>query len=66
MNNIKLRDARRILKANGYTLAYVNGSHYHFFNNTGRRITLPFHISRSNECSKTIWNKTVKEYNIKY
>ena len=66
MNDIRLKDATRILKKNGYVLEYVNGSHYQFFNKNRRRITLPFHVNRKNSCSAVIWNKIVKEYNIKY
>lgn len=32
MTNIKLRDAERILKKNGYTRAYISGDHYHYTN----------------------------------
>ena len=36
MTNIKLRDAERILKKNGWTRAYISGDHYHYTNGKRR------------------------------
>lgn len=65
MNGIKLRDARRILKANGYELAYVNGNH-HMYCKGSHKIAIPFHVNRSNECSGKLWKAICKQNNIQY
>lgn len=64
MNDIKLRDATRILKKNGYTLNRIVGDHYHYYNDNNRRLTLVFHMKRNNSCPWVIWKRTVKEYQI--
>lgn len=64
MNDIKLRDAQKILKANGYTLAYVNGDHRTYFKEGNPKIVLPFHMNRSNECPYPIWRKACKRNGI--
>jgi predicted RNA binding protein YcfA (HicA-like mRNA interferase family) len=66
MNDIKLRDANKILKKNGYTLNRIVGDHYHYYNNNNRRLTLVFHMKRDNSCPGAIWKKTCKQHNIKY
>ena len=63
MTNIKLRDAERILKKNGWTRAYISGDHYHYTNGK-RRLQLPFHVNRGYECNARIWKARCKEYNI--
>lgn len=64
MNDIKLRDARKILKANGYELSYVNGDHYAFCREGSPKIVLPFHVKRGFECSYPIWRKACKRNGI--
>ena len=63
MTNIKLRDAERILKKNGWTRAYISGDHYHYTNGK-RRLQLPFHVNRGFECNARIWKARCKEYDI--
>lgn len=64
MNNIKWRDAVRILKKNGYYYSYTRGDHAYFFDAKKQRITLPFHVKRGNECPYGIWIKEVKRKNL--
>lgn len=66
MNDIKLRDANKILKKNGFELRRVSGDHWHYYNAQNQRLTLVFHMNRDNACPFPIWNKMVKKYNIKY
>ena len=66
MNDIKFRDANRILKKNGYTLMYVRGDHHNYVGPDGQRIVLPFHKNRNNECGHNIWTRTCRQYSIKY
>lgn len=66
MNDIRLKDATRILKKNGYTLNRVSGDHYTYKNESGRPLLLVFHMKRGNSCPYPIWNKMVKKHNIKY
>lgn len=66
MNGIRLKDATRILKKNGYTLDRVSGDHYTYKNESGRPLLLVFHMKRGNSCPYPIWNKMVKKHNIKY
>ena len=63
LTNIKLRDAERILKKNGWTRAYISGDYYHYTNGK-RRLQLPFHVNRGYECNARIWKARCKEYNI--
>lgn len=66
MNDIRLKDATRILKKNCYTLNRVSGDHYTYKNESGRPLLLVFHMKRGNSCPYPIWNKMVKKHNIKY
>lgn len=65
MNDVKLRDAKKILKKNNFEFGYVNGDHWHFFRDN-QRLTLVFHVNRGNACPYPIWSKNCKKYNIKY
>lgn len=66
MNDIRLKDATRILKKNNFTLGYIRGDHYNYFDTGGTRLVLVFHMNRSNSCPGAIWKKTCKQHNIKY
>ena len=66
MNDIRLKDATRILKKNGYTLNRVSGDHYTYKNESGRPLLLVFHMKRGNSCPGAIWKKTCKQHNIEY
>lgn len=66
MNDIKLRDANKILKKNGFELRRVSGDHRHYYNAQNQRLTLVFHMNRGNSCPAAIWKKTCKQHNIKY
>ena len=66
MNDIKLRDAKKILKKNNFEFGYINGDHYNWFDNNGKRLTLVFHMNRGNACPYPIWSKACKQHNIKY
>ena len=65
MNDIRLKDATRILKKNGYILDRISGDHY-IYKRDNRPLLLVFHMNRDNSCPFPIWNKMVKKYNIKY
>lgn len=65
MNDIKLRDANKILKKNGYTLDRISGDHY-IYKRDSRPLLLVFHMNRGNVCPWPIWNKMGKKHNIKY
>lgn len=64
MNDVKYRDAVKILKKNGYIHQYQTGDHHIFSNSDGRKITLPFHKNRNNECSGFLFMKEVKRKNL--
>lgn len=66
MNDIRLKDATRILKKNGYTLNRIVGDHYTYKKKSGRPLLLVFHMKRSNSCPGAIWKKTCKQHNIEY
>ncbi len=66
MNDIRLKDATRILKKNGYTLNRIVGDHYTYRNANNRPLLLVFYMNRSNSCPGAIWKKTCKKHNIQY
>ena len=65
MNDIKLRDATRILKKNGYVVERISGDDYSY-KRDNRPLLLGFHMNRGNSCPGAIWKKTCKQHNIKY
>lgn len=54
------RDIQRILKANGWTLHHIKGSHFIYKNRNGQHLT----IGCCNY-NKMVFQRLIKEYNLK-
>lgn len=58
MNNLKYRDAERVLKKNGYHLIRTKGSHFRFTN--GKNF-----ITITRDCNGAVWAGIKKQNNLK-
>lgn len=65
MNDIRLKDAQKILRKNNFVFDYIRGDHYYWVSPAGQRLTLVFHMKRQNSCPGAIWAKAVKQHNLK-
>lgn len=51
------REARQVVRRNGYTYEYTRGDHHYFFKNN-KRIVIAENLNRM------IWERLVKEYEL--
>lgn len=60
MGEFSKRDVKRILKANGWILHHIKGSHAVYRNNKNQHLTVTI-----NGCNRMIMQRLIKEYGLK-